>query len=99
SIVFWADLLADSWSYLTECIRTGDTAAGVRPEGVPSGRRTRMRCNLPRCDGHGARGGLHAHRARVGLLAIPRCRRPWRRARRADCGYSERLSEREGHVS
>src|SRR6266566_4788281 len=33
SIVFWADLLADSWSYLTECIRTGDTAAGVRPEG------------------------------------------------------------------
>src|SRR5437773_4498390 len=36
SIVFWADLLADSWSYLTECIRTGDTAAGVRPEGVPS---------------------------------------------------------------
>ena len=36
SIVFWADLLADNWSYLTECIRTGDTAAGVRPEGVPS---------------------------------------------------------------
>ena len=36
SVVFWADLLADSWSYLTECIRTGDSAAGVRPEGVPS---------------------------------------------------------------
>jgi hypothetical protein len=36
SIVFWADLLADSWVYLTECIRKGETAARVRPEGVPS---------------------------------------------------------------
>ncbi len=36
SVVFWSDLLADSWSYLTECIRTGGTAAGVRPNGVPS---------------------------------------------------------------
>ena len=36
SVVFWSDLLADSWSYLTECIRTGGTAASVRPEGVPS---------------------------------------------------------------
>jgi len=36
AVVFWADLLADSWSYLTECIRTGGTAASVRPEGVPS---------------------------------------------------------------
>ena len=26
SVVFWADLLADSWSHLTECIRTGETA-------------------------------------------------------------------------
>ena len=36
SIVFWADLLADDWSYLTECIRTGNTAAVVRPEGLQS---------------------------------------------------------------
>lgn len=36
SIVFWADLLADNWSYLTESIRTGKPAAGVRPEGVSS---------------------------------------------------------------
>lgn len=35
-VVFWADLLADNWAYLTECIRTGDTAARARPEGVPS---------------------------------------------------------------
>jgi hypothetical protein len=26
AVVFWADLLADSWSYLTECVRTGDKA-------------------------------------------------------------------------
>jgi len=29
AIVFWADLLADSWSYLTECVRTGDNAMRV----------------------------------------------------------------------
>jgi hypothetical protein len=36
-IVFWADLLADSWSYLTECVRTGENAAAIaRREGVAS---------------------------------------------------------------
>ena len=29
SIVFWADLLADNWCQLTECIRTGHTAATI----------------------------------------------------------------------
>jgi len=28
-VVFWADLLADSWSQLTECVRTGKTAAQI----------------------------------------------------------------------
>ncbi len=37
AIVFWADLLADSWSYLTECVRTGNTASEVmKREGVIS---------------------------------------------------------------
>lgn len=37
AVVFWADLLADSWSYLTECIRTGDNAMRVMErEGVAS---------------------------------------------------------------
>ena len=35
-IVFWADLIADGWSYLTECIRTGQTSMEVRPPDVPS---------------------------------------------------------------
>ena len=36
-IIFWADLLADSWSHLTECIRTGDNAARIMErEGVSS---------------------------------------------------------------
>jgi len=35
-VVFWADLLADGWSYLTECVRTGQQAMKVRPPGVPS---------------------------------------------------------------
>jgi O-methyltransferase/methyltransferase family protein len=35
-IVFWADLLADEWSYLTECVRNGKNAMAVRPPGVPS---------------------------------------------------------------
>jgi hypothetical protein len=35
AVVFWADLLADPWSYLTECIRTGDPAFRVAErEGV-----------------------------------------------------------------
>jgi hypothetical protein len=29
AIIFWADLLADNWSYMTECVRTGDTAAEI----------------------------------------------------------------------
>ncbi len=35
-VVFWADLIADNWVYLTDCIRTGETAPEVRPEGAPS---------------------------------------------------------------
>ena len=35
AIVFWSDLLADSWSHLTECIRTGDNAMAVmQREGI-----------------------------------------------------------------
>ena len=36
SIVFWADLLADSWSLLTDCVRTGKPAAQVRDPNIPS---------------------------------------------------------------
>lgn len=37
SVVFWADLLADSWSHLTECIRTGQTAFQImQQQGLPS---------------------------------------------------------------
>jgi O-methyltransferase domain/Dimerisation domain len=28
-VIFWADLLADNWSRLTECVKTGDTAGQV----------------------------------------------------------------------
>ncbi|HEV3254728.1 MAG TPA: methyltransferase [Candidatus Acidoferrales bacterium] len=35
-VVFWADLLADSWSLLTDCVRKGQRAESVRPAGVPS---------------------------------------------------------------
>ncbi len=39
SIVFWADLLADSWTYLAECVRAGGrsgAAAAMEREGVKS---------------------------------------------------------------
>src|ERR1700735_1852001 len=37
AVVFWADLLADNWSRLTECVRTGDTAMRLMErEGVTS---------------------------------------------------------------
>lgn len=37
SVVFWADLLADSWSQLTECIRTGQTAFEImQQQGIAS---------------------------------------------------------------
>jgi ubiquinone/menaquinone biosynthesis C-methylase UbiE len=36
-VVFWADLLADMWSQLTECVRTGENAHSVMArEGVAS---------------------------------------------------------------
>jgi len=36
AVIFWADLLADSWSQLTECVRTGKTAFEVRDPNIPS---------------------------------------------------------------
>jgi O-methyltransferase domain len=36
AVIFWADLLADSWSLLTDCIRTGKNAAEVRDPNIPS---------------------------------------------------------------
>ena len=36
AVVFWADLLADSWSLLTDCIRTGKPASQVRDPKIPS---------------------------------------------------------------
>jgi SAM-dependent methyltransferase len=32
AIIFWADFLADNWSCLTECVRTGESAASLRPQ-------------------------------------------------------------------
>jgi hypothetical protein len=36
AVVFWADLLADSWSLLTDCVRTGKPASQVRDPNIPS---------------------------------------------------------------
>jgi O-methyltransferase domain/Dimerisation domain len=36
AVVFWADLLADEWSLLTDCIRTGKPASQVRDPKTPS---------------------------------------------------------------
>jgi hypothetical protein len=38
-VIFWADLLADSWSLLTDCIRTGEPASLVRDPNLRAGRR------------------------------------------------------------
>src|SRR5580692_12389374 len=35
-VIFWADLLADAWSLLPECIRTGKPASQVRDPKIPS---------------------------------------------------------------
>jgi len=35
-VIFWADLLADDWSLLTDCIRTGKPASQVRDPKIPS---------------------------------------------------------------
>src|SRR5262245_43723362 len=35
-VVFWGDLLADSWSHLTECIRTGKSSFQLLPAGGAS---------------------------------------------------------------
>lgn len=36
AVIFWADLLADDWSLLTECVRAGKPAMQVRDPRVPS---------------------------------------------------------------
>lgn len=36
AVIFWADLLADEWSLLTDCIRTGKPASQVRDPKIPS---------------------------------------------------------------
>lgn len=36
AVVFWADLLADNWSLLTDCVRAGKPASQVRDPKVPS---------------------------------------------------------------
>jgi len=36
AVVFWADLIADEWSLLTDCVRTGKPASQVRDPKVPS---------------------------------------------------------------
>src|SRR5208282_3290479 len=36
SVIFWADLLADDWSLLTDCVRTGKPARDVRDPEIPS---------------------------------------------------------------
>jgi hypothetical protein len=36
AVIFWADLLADSWSLLTDCVRTGQPASLVRDPSIPS---------------------------------------------------------------
>lgn len=37
SIVFWADLLADSWTYLADCVRSGENATAIMAQrGVTS---------------------------------------------------------------
>jgi hypothetical protein len=36
AVIFWADLLADSWSLLTDCVRTGLPARDVRDPNIPS---------------------------------------------------------------
>ena len=36
AVIFWANLLADSWSLLTDCVRTGKPAAQVRDPNIPS---------------------------------------------------------------
>lgn len=36
AVVFWSDLLADSWSLLTDCIRTGEPATQIRDPKIPS---------------------------------------------------------------
>ena len=36
AVIFWADLLADDWSLLTACIKTGKPARDVRDPKIPS---------------------------------------------------------------
>jgi hypothetical protein len=36
AVIFWADLIADEWSLLTDCVRTGKSAFQLRDAKIPS---------------------------------------------------------------
>ena len=79
AVVFWADLLADDWSLLTDCIRTGKPATQVRDPNVPLGghRRLKVTQSFVPFYGHGSRGRSRSDRACVGLLPREGSRRSW----------------------
>jgi len=63
AVVFLADLLADSWSLLTDCVRTENRPlrSGIRKY-LPGGRRIRKRILFSRGDGYGSGRRLRADR-------------------------------------
>src|SRR5262245_31394508 len=66
AIIFWADLLADNWSSLTECVRTGESAASLRPEIMKRWREEPV--DFSRRYGNLARGILPADRTSLGFF-------------------------------
>jgi hypothetical protein len=64
AVIFWADLLADDWSLLTDCVRTGKPASQVRDPKIPSrwSQDPEAKFYFSRGDGHGSGGRLRAYR-------------------------------------
>ena len=101
AVVFWADLLADFWSHLAECVRTGQNAQQVMDKaGIASrwSQDPRSQCDLSRGDGHGSGGGLRADRRCVAISGGRRCRRSRRRWRVADPRRAGAPSEAARHA-
>ena len=81
SVIFYGDLIADSYTWLTDCVRTGRPASDVRDPNVPT-RWSQYPDALSVF--HAVMGTapverLRSYRRSLGLFARERRRRPWRR--------------------
>ena len=90
SMIFWADLLADAWTYLPDCVRAGDRSgaeAARQRDGTTSrwSREPEAQAIFHAVFAEATPDELCAAGTGLGLFALPGRRRPRRWGRRTAC--------------